>query len=217
MFLIIVTVVAVAAALVLGVVTWQLTQNERRRSDARVAALTTAIDGAASVTPSGAATPALFDARPRSAVQGRPLLKLGIGFAMAVAVIVGIAMTGERRDTPSPAAATTAASPESLELLSMRHTRAGKSLVITGLVRNAGSAAPEAITAVILIFDRDGSFVASGRAPLEFARLGAGDESPFQVTIPDVSGVGRYRVSFRTAAGVLRHVDRRPDLQVSTN
>ena len=38
-----------------------------------------------------------------------------------------------------------------------------------------------------------------------------GDESPFVVTIPNVADVARYRVSFRTEAGTLRHVDRRAD------
>ena len=42
-----------------------------------------------------------------------------------------------------------------------------------------------------------------------------GDESPFQVTIPDIREVGRYRVSFRTASGLVPHVDRRATLQVS--
>jgi hypothetical protein len=49
----------------------------------------------------------------------------------------------------------------------------------------------------------------SGRAPLEFATIAAGDESPFRVTVPGVKDVGRYRVSFRTDTGVVRHVDRR--------
>jgi hypothetical protein len=69
--------------------------------------------------------------------------------------------------------------------------------------------------AVVFVFDRDGGFVASGRAPLEFATIARGDESPFQVTIPDVKEVGRYRVSFRTQAGIVRHVDLRSTLQVS--
>ena len=60
-------------------------------------------------------------------------------------------------------------------------------------------------------FDKSGTFVASGRAPLDFTTLQAGDESPFVVTIPNVSEVGRYRVSFRTDGGMLRHVDRRSD------
>jgi hypothetical protein len=60
-----------------------------------------------------------------------------------------------------------------------------------------------------------GNFVASGRAPLDFVTLAPGDESPFRVTIPHVNDVGRYRVSFRTESGVVRHVDRRAALQAS--
>lgn len=169
-----------------------------------------------------------FEPDRRSAVQGHPLLKVAIGFGMAVFIIVIVAMNVERRgtSTAAPAAAAEQASPDSLELLSMRHQRVGDTLTVTGLVRNPG-ATPGAITAVVFAFDRDGGFVASGRAPLEFATITAGDESPFQVTIPGVKDVGRYRVSFRTTRGVVRHVDRRPasaeatgggpSLQVSAN
>ena len=57
--------------------------------------------------------------------------------------------------------------------------------------------------------------MASGRAPIDFNGIANGDESPFQVTIPEVKDVGRYRVSFRTDAGIVPHVDRRPGLQVA--
>jgi hypothetical protein len=152
----------------------------------------------------------MFSRGPESAMQGRPLLKVAIGFGMAVAIIVLIAMTGDRHDAAAPATIVGAdTAGQSLELLSMRHERAGEDLTVTGLVRNPGAPASGAIMAVVLAFDRDGSFVASGRAPLEFATIAAGDESPFRVTVPGVKDVGRYRVSFRTDAGVVRHVDRR--------
>ena len=108
-----------------------------------------------------------------------------------------------------------APSTPSLELLSMRHTRTGDGLTVTGLVRNRGDAGTAPIMAVVFVFDRDGGFVASGRAPLEFGSVAPGDESPFKVTIPDVTDVGRYRVSFRTPVGIVPHVDRRATLQVS--
>jgi hypothetical protein len=97
----------------------------------------------------------------------------------------------------------------------MTHTRSGYALTVTGLVRNRGAAANGAITAVVYVFDRDGGFVASGRAPLDFGAIAEGDESPFHVTIADVKDVGRYRVSFRTDSGVVPHVDRREALQAS--
>jgi hypothetical protein len=205
----VVTVASIVAAVALAFYAWSLQRAEQRRSDARVRALAAAIDGSAMHAP------AMFDRDEDAAVQGRPLLKVAVGFAMAVGIIVIIAMTGDRHSTPSAAqAAAEQPAHDSLELLSMRHRRAGDVLTITGLVRNPGTA-PGPITAVVFAFDRDGGFVASGRAPLEFATIAAGDESPFQVTIPDVRDVGRYRVSFRTTAGVVRHVDRRPTLQVS--
>lgn len=168
----------------------------------------------------------MFDRDPHSVVQGRPLVKLAVGFAMAIAIIVVIAMTGDRHDATDVAAAgqpdaaqsaTTGVAEasrrrpaqEALELLSMRHERSGNTLTVTGLVRNPGAAASDSIMAVVFAFDRNGGFVASGRASLEFPTIAAGDESPFRVTVPDVKDVGRYRVSFRTTAGVLRHVDRR--------
>jgi hypothetical protein len=202
--LIVFTLASVSVAIGLGWYAWHLARLERARSNARVAALAAAIEGTS--TADGSAP--MFTRNPDSGVQSRPLLKLAIGFGMAVAVIVIIAMTGDRHEAP-PASAASADGAQSLELLSMRHERTGEDLTVTGLVRNPGGPAPGAIMAVVLAFDRQGSFVASGRAPLEFATIAAGDESPFRVTVPGVKEVGRYRVSFRTESGVVRHVDRR--------
>jgi hypothetical protein len=94
----------------------------------------------------------------------------------------------------------------------MRHTRTGETLTVSGLVRNPRNAGRvERVTAVVFAFDRAGTFVASGRAPLDFVALDAGDESPFVVSVPGVSEVGRYRVTFRTESGIVRHVDRRAE------
>jgi hypothetical protein len=219
MFLLVVSISSLVLAIAAAAYAWRLASAERVRSEARVAALAAAIDD----TPEGA-PPSMFDASPRAGLQGRPLLKVGVGFVMAVLVIVLIAMNGDRHRTaaesarPAPSESTGAArsdSAQSLELLSMRHVRTGDTLSVTGLVRNRGAASSGAVMAVVFVFDRDGGFVASGRAPLEFTGIANGDESPFQVTIPDVTDVGRYRVSFRTDAGIVPHVDRRPALQVS--
>lgn len=218
MILMTLTIASIALAAAFATVAWRLARAERRRSDARVSALAAAIDGAARTD---ATARAMFALDSRSGAQGRPLLKLAIGFACAVSVIVLIAMSGDRRvgdaaaEPAAEAAAPTAGEPGSLELVSMRHTRSGDALTVTGLVRNAGGATPDGLTAVVFAFDRDGNYVASGRAALEFPRLAAGDESPFRVTVSEVKDVGRYRVSFRNEAGVVRHVDRRPSLQVS--
>ncbi len=205
-------IVSVAAAAVCALLLWRVVREDRRRSDARLAALACAIDGPRPATPPAGpmATSPLFEAGRGSAMQGRPLLKVAIGFAMAVALIVLIAMTGERQQAPRSAGPGVEQAP--IELLSMRHTRSGDSLTVTGLVRNPGETAPARLIAVVLAFDRGGDFVASGRAPLEFPLLTRGDESPFQVTVPKVADVGRYRVSFRTESGVVPHVDRREEI-----
>lgn len=208
--LFVITAISLTAAVVCGGLLWRAVLNDRKRSAARVAALGEAIDAADPRTgASGTASPSpLFAADRRSVMQGRPLLKVAIGFAMAVAVIVLIAMTGGRSRVAEPAKAATSR-PSPLELISMRHTRSDDRLTVTGLVRNPGSAATDRLVAVVLAFDRNGDFVASGRAPLELGRLSGGDESPFQVTIPQVTDVGRYRVSFRSESGTVRHVDKR--------
>ena len=203
--LLLITLVSLAAAAVLGVVTWSVLQAEHRRSAARVAALSSAIDGVIPADGPAGAAPSFATDR-RSAMQGTPLLKVAFGFAAAVAVIVVIAMTSGRTGAPAAAPRDDRAP---LELVSMRHARSGEQLTVTGLVRNPDAAPADRVIAVVLVFDRRGDFVASGRAPLEFRTLADGYESPIQVTIPNVVDVGRYRVSFRTEAGVVRHVDRR--------
>jgi len=83
---------------------------------------------------------------------------------------------------------------------------------VTGLVRNPHRGTPlTQAAALVFAFDREGSFVASGRAALDVATLGPGDQSPFVVTLTDLAEVGRYRVSFRTEDGLVRHIDRRGD------
>ncbi|MBM3817747.1 MAG: hypothetical protein FJW14_01840 [Acidimicrobiia bacterium] len=90
-------------------------------------------------------------------------------------------------------------------------------LVVVAAMANRGHIEPAtvagdtvgSIDAVVSAFNRAGAFVTSAQAPLDLLTLGPGEESPFVVTIPNVGDVGRYRVSFRTDSGVVRHVDRR--------
>jgi len=212
LFMSVVPVVIAVAALFYA---WRIARTDRLRSEARVASLAAAIDGM-SVEGDSEAAP-MFERAQRSGLLGRPLLKLGVGFAMAVLLIVVVAMNSNRHrpaDDERPNAVAETVTP-ALELLSMRHTRTADGLTVTGLVRNQSAADTASISAVVFVFDREGGFVASGRAPLEFGSVSRGDESPFKVTIPDVKDVGRYKVSFRTPAGIVPHVDRRATLQVS--
>jgi hypothetical protein len=135
----------------------------------------------------------------------RRLLAPAIGM-----LILGLAVTvvwmWNRTETAT--AATTATAP--LELVSLRHERQGDALVVSGLVRNPHAGRSIAgLSAVAFTFDRQGTFLASGRSMLDFPQLRGGDESPFSITLPQSAGVGRYRVSFRTDEGIVAHVDRR--------
>ena len=97
-----------------------------------------------------------------------------------------------------------------LELVSLRQAREGETLTVSGMVRNpSGATDRRQVAAVVFLFDRKGSFVASGRAPLDYQALAPGDESPFVITVPGAADVIRYRVSFREGDDVLPHVDRR--------
>jgi hypothetical protein len=216
--MLIVTLLSIVTAVACAVVTWRVIRREQLRSDARVALLASAIDestvleetfdwpddeAAASVP-----VPTLFHATNRPALRRRPLLTAAAGLAVVIAVIVLIAMTGDRYDGSAEAPADP--SRASLELLSMRSARDGATLAVTGLVRNPSDTPAAAVTVVISAFDRGGRVVASGSAPL--TTLAPGDQSVFLVTIPHVDELARYRVSFRTSTGVVRHVDRRADL-----
>jgi len=148
-------------------------------------------------------------------LRGRPAVKAAAIGAMVIMIVIG-AIVGARM-SDSAAAPTTphnervaTKAPAPLELVSMRHQRQGTALTVSGLVRNPSQGvAMNGVTAVVFAFDRSGAFLASGRAALDFSALGPGDESPFVVHIQDVSDVARYRVTFRSGSGVVRHIDRR--------
>ncbi|MBI1874404.1 MAG: hypothetical protein HYS05_11040 [Acidobacteria bacterium] len=131
-------------------------------------------------------------------------------FGLAIATVVTVSLRSHPRDaSTSTASAVSAAQP--LELVSLHHERTAERLVIRGLVRNpAGGKSVNRVSAVVFLFDRDGGFLTSGRALVDYLTLTPGEESPFVVEIPAAGSVGRYRVSFRNADGsVLPHVDRR--------
>lgn len=214
-----ITFVAVAAALAALFALWRLTDEERARSAARIAALAADIDSppsradttvAAAPTSRNAPAGELFAA---AAPRDRPaFLRIGpvliAGMLIVGSLIGSIVMIGGG-DATARAADATRVRP--LELLSLRHDVKEDTLTVTGLVRNpADGPSLDRITAVVFLFDDKGSFLASGRSPLDFTTLAASEESPFVVTVNKPVGVARYRVSFRRDdAGIVPHVDRR--------
>ena len=206
------TTLSLVAAAGFGFLSWRLGREERAREQARIAALATAMTGPSAVR--GAVFPSEADMATQVAVgsvferateglRGRPAIK---------AAVIGARMSDDAAASTTPtrheAVATNAAAP--LALMSMRHQRQGATLTVSGLVRNPSQGvAMNGITAVVFAFDRTGAFLASGRAALDFSALRPGDESPFVVSIPNASDVARYRVTFRSGSGVVRHIDRR--------
>lgn len=219
------TTLSLAAAAGFGFLSWRLGREERQREQARIAALATAMTGPSTLRSMGVSSEAdtatrvavgsVFD-RATEGLRGRPAIKAAVIGAMVVTIVIGAIIGARMSDnaaasttpTRNDAIATNAAAP--LELMSMRHQRQGTTLTVSGLVRNpAQGVEVNGITAVVFAFDRTGAFLASGRAALDLSALGPGDESAFVVNIPNALDVARYRVTFRSGSGVVRHVDRR--------
>lgn len=212
--LMIVTLVSLGLAVVMSVVGWRLLTGERRRSAARVEALESEAlspdreewDSAGLLAPEPAvAAPAPPNRRPLAVAAVAVLMLGGAGTVFAIY---------RPPDTSRPAAAapTVAGSAKPLELLSLRHSSdADGSFSVTGFVQNPADGRPlTGVVAVIYLFDREGNYFASGRSTLDLSSLQPGDESPFVVHVPAVSGVARYRVTFRRDdGGVMPHVDKR--------
>lgn len=221
LLLVFLTVLAFAAAGIFAMAAWRARAEAEQRSAARVAALASALasdpgygirdHGSGTTEPGTLERPDPQSMFASATADGRPLTKPAIATAVAALILIA-GGTALRNDAhPAAAPAETAA----LELVSMRHARQGRTLTVTGLVRNPpAGAALSGVAALVFAFDRGGEFVASGRAALELPVLQPGEEAPFAVTVTDLADVGRYRVSFRTPAGPLRHVDRRTARQL---
>ena len=127
-------------------------------------------------------------------------------FSLYGPIIVAHAMTPGNRTPERTAAA------RPLELLSLRNSaEPDGTFTVTGLVQNpADGETAGHVIAVVYLFDRDGNYVADGKAPVDVAALRPGTESPFRVRVANVGPVSRYRVGFRSDEGaVVAHVDRR--------
>jgi hypothetical protein len=197
--------VAVAVALGLAYTTWTQRRDAQQRSAARVAALAAGIDGPLD-TFSAEASPAGAGLRTGGYVPlGRHGWIIAAGVVPLALVVAALFVTrGPRQAAPQAAQ-----QPQLLELLDMRHERAGDLFTVTGTVRVRGrNTAP--VTATVTARDGAGRFVASGDAPLDDATLDLDGESSFRVSVSGALDVRRYQVRFETPLGPLTHVDRRP-------
>jgi hypothetical protein len=205
-----VVLLALAVSTASAVMTWSMLRRDRERTRARVAALGAAIEPVPDLRfdDAGDAPPALFAAA-QPPTRDTARLRLAVVGVMTLIAVVALGAQYRSAHRTMPAVAAAPAVPP-LELMSMRHVREGRAFTVRGMVRNPSRSQPvSGLTAVVFTFDRNGTFVTSARAPIDFTTLQPGDESPFAVTIPTPGDVAKYRVAFRTEAGVLQHVDRR--------
>lgn len=211
-------------AIAMGAVLFTVLRDDRRRSDARVAALAVAAaaidlplaadEGAPSLEPSpirGASELFAAPAEPSPWIR-----RLGVAAALAVVVAgAGYVLLPARAAQPAAAAA----QQPPLELMTLTHTQQPSGLTVSGTVYNPrGGASVSQIFAAVVLFGPEGNFLTSARAPLDFATIAPGQESPFVISVPVTATVARYRVGFRSADGsVLAHVDRRTDGTAAQN
>lgn len=205
--LVIVTIVSTVTALIASVIAVRAAREERRRSDARVAALALEIHGDAE----SPADDRLFAGAGTSSSGSRWGVAFAAG-AFVVATLAAVAVLvsggGSSSEVVAPRAAPEANIP--IELLALAHERDGDALTVRGVVRNPpGGSEKDGLTAIVSLFNRDGSFLMSARAAVESSALIPGGESAFVVTVPAPPDVGRYRVSFQADDHVVAHVDKR--------
>ena len=164
------------------------------------------------------ASAGMFAVRPRSRSMPRVVAGVGIAAAIVALVIGTLVMTSDststhaRRPATAAAAAPTAAATTTevpLELIALGHEREKDGLTVRGVVRGAATSAGVPLTAVVLLFNREGSEIGSGRAEVAPAGPDPAGERTFVITVPSAGDVGRYRISFRSADHVVPHVDRR--------
>lgn len=207
-----ITTISLVVAAGASVLAWQVISENRRRSAARVARLADVLVSAEPPEAPPVHVPGLLATAQHTAAPRR-LVGVAV-LALSVAVALALSwrpLDGRRRPAPADTAVSTAATRPTLELVSLTHERGTDgALELRGEVHNpANGTTLDDVTAVALLFDRQGTFVTSGRAPLVSRSVGANGDATFRISVPDAENIGRYRVSFRTADGIVPHTDRR--------
>jgi hypothetical protein len=197
-----VTLASLGLAGVMGIVTWRVLSQERRRFDERVEELSSA---------AAESLPGLFaEPSPVTSKGRRLIVAAALGSAVLVlvfAVVMALNPVSGRGTLVSPGAARMAVP---IELVSLDHVRAGHGLSIRGLVRNpAAGASLRDLVAVVFLFNASGEQIGTTQAAVMATVLDPGGETLFEVPVVDGQRVARYRVTFRIANTPVPHVDRR--------
>jgi hypothetical protein len=219
---IVIAAISLVVSITMSAVAWRLAREERRRSRARVAVLASDLADL-DLYPAAAGAPVadLFRAQAPGPSRFAAVLAVGVfAVATALALIVVTGRNGQpgaepraavtaRPGATGPTPRTTAESAP-LELVALGHEREGDGIIVRGVVRNPMAGVErDRVAVVVFLFNRDGGFLTSGLAAVDIPALAPGAQSGFIVTVPHVSEVGRYRVSFRSDDRIVPHVDRR--------
>lgn len=230
-----VTLLSLAIALGASSLAWRVMRNERLRSEARIAALAADLGiedderplHASRREPAEAveirtadepiAAPAgMFAPKVRERSAFRFAAGIGVASLLVAAVIGTLVLTSRGTPhapaEPAQAAAAPASAPADvpLELIALGHEREADRLTVRGVVRGIAPAPAQGpLTAVVSLFDREGTLIGSGRGTVQGAEADPAGERTFVVTVNSAGNVGRYRISFRSDDHIVPHVDRR--------
>lgn len=210
-----ITLLAVVTAAIATFFSWRVIDENRRRSEARVARLAAAVDGAEALRPAPVSVAHLLEPIDSGGMQRTVALAGTVGLLLVLVVL----SFGQLASGPALAESAIAAEPgvaqaatgRSLDLMSLTHQRNETgALELRGEVDSAsGGASLNRMTAVALLFDNQGTFLGSERAPLQLRALDDETHATFLVSVADAARVGRYRISFREGDRIVPHVDRR--------
>ena len=185
--------------------------ENRRRSEARVARLADVLHAAEEPDSHPVVAPNFLDSA--VAASGRPGSRI-VAAAVSLALIIGFAATWVvTRAASAPTSGDTVVAeeavpsqPASLELVSLTHERVNSgALELRGEVHDPENGTTlDDVTVVALLFDTQGAFLTSSRAPLATRTLVHGGTATFFISVPDATNVGRYRVSSEPATASSR-------------
>jgi hypothetical protein len=129
---------------------------------------------------------------------------VGVFILGAAAAFVVVTSRGPQRAVSRPSNLTAP-----LELVALEHDRDADSFIVRGIVRNSAAATVVGLSAAVSVFGPEGELITTGHAAVAAQELAPGEETPFVVIISNADTVDRYHLSFRTAAGIVPHLDRR--------
>ena len=218
--LFVITSISLVGGCAAALIAWRAVRDNRQRSEARVARLAAIIHDAEPADSNPVAAPHLLEEFTEARQGGpRPLILAGIVALAALLIVVLLqpSLRSRTTDQSQGQIKLQARAPSSIELVSLVHERTPSGdLDLRGEVHNTERGASlENVTAVAMLFDQQGAFLASARAPLEANTVTRGGEATFVIRVPGATEAGRYRVSFRSHDHIIPHVDRRNDREVS--